>query len=201
MVKYHAGTSQATVVPAVHFTYHQDAHIQCSSPVCTAVRCRDLASHCNPLLQAWRLRQYGSQIDSWHSLARLRLQWNGAGLYRTAPGLRFGCPPTSPLVWTCASHATAPSFSGYPGIRSWLVQLEATPDFWEDHRRYLQEIWQSYALFFSKHNSRPHAFLSCNSTKVFTHHSDICIAVTIYSSLSKVVVLELTHFTWISIFT
>jgi len=43
------------------------------------------------------------------------------------PGLLFGCPPTDPLVWTCASYATAPSFSGYPGLRPWLVRLEATP--------------------------------------------------------------------------
>jgi len=28
--------------------------------------------------------------------------------------------------WTCASHATAPSFSGYPGLRPWLIRLEAT---------------------------------------------------------------------------
>jgi len=31
--------------------------------------------------------------------------------------LLFGCPPLDPLVWICASHATAPSFSGYPGLR------------------------------------------------------------------------------------
>jgi len=31
-------------------------------------------------------------------------------------GLLFGCPPQDPLVWTCASPATAPSFSDYPGL-------------------------------------------------------------------------------------
>jgi len=29
--------------------------------------------------------------------------------------------------WTCASPATAPSFSGYPGLRPWLFRLEVTP--------------------------------------------------------------------------
>ena len=45
----------------------------------------------------------------------------------TAPGLLFGWPPPGQLVWTCASPATAPSFSDYPGLRPWLVRLEATP--------------------------------------------------------------------------
>ena len=36
-------------------------------------------------------------------------------------------PPPGPLVWTCASHATAPSFSCYSGLRPWLVRLEASP--------------------------------------------------------------------------
>jgi len=55
-----------------------------------------------------------------------RLQWNGADPCRTAPGLLSGFPPTGSLIWTCASHATAPSFSGYPGLRPWLIRLEAT---------------------------------------------------------------------------
>jgi len=28
--------------------------------------------------------------------------------------------------WTYALHATAPSFSGYPGLRPWLIRVEAT---------------------------------------------------------------------------
>ena len=49
IVKCDAGAPQAIVAPAVHFTNHQDAHIQCCCPVCAAVRRGDLAAHWNPL--------------------------------------------------------------------------------------------------------------------------------------------------------
>jgi len=77
--------------------------------------------------QAYHLVQIELIIDSWYLLAWPRLQWIDAGPCRTAPGLLFGRPPPGPLLWTCASHDTAPSFSGYLRLRPWLVRLEATP--------------------------------------------------------------------------
>ena len=115
------------VAPAVHFAYHQDAHIQCSSPVCAAVRAETW-----PLTGTLSSRLDG--FDSFHSRALrsiLGLRWRDLVSNEMVRALA-GQPPASSLSarrrvrWYghVLRIATAPS---YPGLRHWLVRLEATP--------------------------------------------------------------------------
>ena len=116
---------------------HSASHCGASSPFRVPPRCTyTMLKSCLCCCTARRPGLIGtlfSRLDSRALRSILGIHWRDLVSNETVRPLT-GQPPASSLAarrrvrwyWR-ASLATTPSFSGYPGLRPWLVRLEATP--------------------------------------------------------------------------